>query len=309
MAEEASRVGKENKKERWSVEQRLEFIDFRLFWEGRVNRSDLVDHFGVSVPQASADLTLYQEQAKGNAIYDKTLKTYVAGPKFRPTFFEPSADRYLAQLRLLESDLLSEDEAWAISTPSYSIVPILRRHIDPGTLRAVLGAIRAGLAIHVTYQSMSRPEPRVRWISPHALGFDGFRWHARAWCHTRDAFVDFVLARILDASESKDSDIDPANDIAWKRHITLRFKPHPDLKGGARKAVELDYGMVNGVAEITTRVCLTYYLERHYGMDAEAPRAKGERQQLLLVNRDELEAARKEVGDACNEQGAIKNED
>ena len=109
-------MGKERKKGRWSVEQRLEFIDFRLFWEGRVNRSDLVDHFGVSVPQASADLTQYQEQAKGNAVYDKYQKTYVAGPRFRPVFFEPSADRYLAQLRMLESDLLSEDETRTVLT-------------------------------------------------------------------------------------------------------------------------------------------------------------------------------------------------
>ena len=44
---------------RWGVEQRLEFIEFRLFWEGHVNRSDLMDQFGVSVNQASTDLNRY----------------------------------------------------------------------------------------------------------------------------------------------------------------------------------------------------------------------------------------------------------
>ena len=44
---------------RWGVEQRLEFIEFRRFWEGRVNRNDLMDQFGVSVNQASADLNRY----------------------------------------------------------------------------------------------------------------------------------------------------------------------------------------------------------------------------------------------------------
>ncbi len=294
---------------RWSVEQRLEFIDFRLFWEGHVNRKDLVGFFGVSVPQASADLAQYQEHAKGNAVYDKTRKAYVAGKRFKPAFFEPSADRYLAQLRLIESGLLPAEEAWAVRTPAYSIVPILRRHIDPDTLRGVLGAIRGRLSIHISYQSMSRPESRARWISPHALGFDGFRWHARAWCHTRDGFRDFVLARILQAGEARASEADPEDDIAWKREITLRFAPHPDLKGGARKAVELDFGMKDGVAEITTRVCMTYYLERQFGIDAEAPKASGQRQQVVLINRDELEAARKEVGDACGTDAATKDED
>lgn len=36
---------------RWGVAQRLEFIEFRLFWEGRVNRSDLMEQFGLSVNQ------------------------------------------------------------------------------------------------------------------------------------------------------------------------------------------------------------------------------------------------------------------
>ena len=44
---------------RWGVEQRLEFIEFRLFWEEHVNRIDLMDQFGVSVNQASMDLNRY----------------------------------------------------------------------------------------------------------------------------------------------------------------------------------------------------------------------------------------------------------
>ena len=39
---------------RWELERRLEFIEYRLFWEGGSNRSDLVDEVGVSVPQASS---------------------------------------------------------------------------------------------------------------------------------------------------------------------------------------------------------------------------------------------------------------
>ena len=38
---------------RWGVEQRLEFIEFQLFWEGGLNRVDITRYFGVSVPQAS----------------------------------------------------------------------------------------------------------------------------------------------------------------------------------------------------------------------------------------------------------------
>ena len=47
---------------RWSVEQKLQFIEFRLFWEGHVNRADLMDTFGVSLNQASGDLNRYIDQ-------------------------------------------------------------------------------------------------------------------------------------------------------------------------------------------------------------------------------------------------------
>ena len=68
----------------WSVETRLEFVEFRLFWDGRVNRGDLVRHFGISVPQASTDLARYQQLAPGNLLYDRNAKTYAAAKGFTP---------------------------------------------------------------------------------------------------------------------------------------------------------------------------------------------------------------------------------
>jgi hypothetical protein len=278
------------------VGRRLEFIDFRLYWEGHVNRGDLVSFFGVSVPQASSDLAEYQEAAKGNAVYDKTRKTYVAGKKFKPVFFKPSADEYLAQLRLLHAGLLTEQEAWAVPLPSYSIVPILRRRLEPVTLRRILDAIRTRSTIHINYQSKSSPKPKWRWIAPHALAFDGSRWHARAWCYEHQEFRDFVLARILEVGEVRPDDIDGDADLGWKREVTLKLAPHPRLKGGARLALELDYGIIDGMIEISMRVCLAYYFIFHLRLDEAAVNEQPEGYGLVLVNKDEVDAAIKEAG-------------
>lgn len=35
----------------WGLESRLQFIDFRLRWERHINRMDLTEHFGISVPR------------------------------------------------------------------------------------------------------------------------------------------------------------------------------------------------------------------------------------------------------------------
>ena len=94
---------------RWGTERRLEFIDFRLYWEGRVNRADLTREFGISVPQASLDLTRYQQLAPANMTYDKSAKTYLASPEFRPFFFKPDADAYLNSLRSISDEIVTPE--------------------------------------------------------------------------------------------------------------------------------------------------------------------------------------------------------
>src|SRR5690606_10205313 len=91
---------------KWGVERRLEFIEFRLYWEGGVNRSDIVEAFDVSVPQASKDLTLYQERAPQNAVYNKSAKRYVASETCQPCFLKPDAAHYLTQLRSVSEGIL-----------------------------------------------------------------------------------------------------------------------------------------------------------------------------------------------------------
>jgi len=49
-------VGETQGSVRWGIECRFEFIEFRLFWKGHVNRGDLMPVSGISINQASADL-------------------------------------------------------------------------------------------------------------------------------------------------------------------------------------------------------------------------------------------------------------
>lgn len=286
---------------RWSIERRLEFIEFRLYWDGRVNRSDLVEFFGISVPQASADIARYQEVASQNLAYDTKVKSYLATSQFKPVLLKTDAQHYLAQLRSIVDGILPREETWLGWMPPFEAVPSIARRVDPERLRRILEVIRTRSAVHVEYQSLSRPDPLWRWLTPHALAFDGFRWHVRAWCHTRQNFQDFVFARMLAVGESKPDEIDASRDIGWHRFVTLRIGPHPGLSEAARKAIELDYGMQEGVLTISTRACLSFYLERRLGLDIEPAAARPERQQIVLLNRDELLAERRRV----EELGAV----
>ena len=82
----------------WSALQRLQFIEFRLLWEGHVNRSDLIEAFGISVPQSTLDFREYLERAPGNMDYDKRLRHYFPTATFKPVFISDSAEGYLSQL-------------------------------------------------------------------------------------------------------------------------------------------------------------------------------------------------------------------
>jgi predicted DNA-binding transcriptional regulator YafY len=275
---------------RWGVEQRLEFIEFRLFWEGHVNRSDLMDQFGVSVNQASTDLNRYIGFAPDNMIYDKSARTYVRGSEFKPQFLEPDASRYLAQLRSVADGILDREDAWIASLPPYASAPSPVRGVNPATLRSVVGAVRRSEAIEVKYQSLSSAEPRWRWIAPHAIAFDGFRWHTRAFCQTDQSFKDFLLSRIIETRGNKPSDIGADGDADWNEQVTLEIGPHPELSETQQKVIALDYGMRGGRAKIPVRKALLYYALKRLGLDTDPTARRPQDQQIVLLNAAELSA-------------------
>ncbi len=273
---------------RWGVAQRLEFIEFRLFWEGRVNRSDLMEQFGLSVNQASADLNRYIGFAPDNMVYDKSARTYVRGPDYAAQFLKPDASRYLAQLRSLADGILDSDDTWIAELPSYDAAPTPARGVNPVTLRSVVGAIRRSEAIEVKYQSLSRPEPSWRWIAPHAIGFDGFRWHTRAFCLTDETFKDFLLSRMLEIRGSRKNEISGEDDRDWNTEVKLEIGPHPALSETQAKVIALDYGMRGGKAKIKVRRALLYYALRRLGLDTDPSAREPTDQQIVLLNREAL---------------------
>ena len=268
---------------KWGVERRLEFIEFRLFWEGGVNRADIIEMFDVSVPQASKDLTLYQERAPNNAIYDKSAKRYVASDRFQPCFLKPDPAAYLNQLRSVAEGILDRSHAWIGQSLPYDATPTPIRGVSAQTLRSMTSAIRQSQAIEIRYQSLSRPEPRWRWIAPHAIGFDGFRWHARAFCELDRAFKDFVLSRIIETRGVKPSDAKREDDADWCELVTLEIGPHPELSETQQRVIALDYGMRGGKAKISVRKALLYYALKRLGLDTDPAARRPQDQQIVLL--------------------------
>jgi hypothetical protein len=283
-------VGDSKPSLRWGVEQKLQFIEFSLFWEGHVNRSDLIDKFGVSPNQASGDLNRYIALATDNMVYDKSGKTYVRSSAFKPLFLKPNATQYLSQVRSVAEGVITPDDAWIGNLPAFDATPAPARGIDPVVLRSIITANKRHEAIEVLYQSMSATDPEWRWIAPHALAFDGFRWHARSFCEKSGDFRDFVISRIIETRQTRAAKKPVVSDVAWDEMVELEVGPHPELSPNQKRVIELDYGMENGRVTILVRRALLYYALKRLGLDIDIAARKPQDQQIVLLNKDAIAA-------------------
>lgn len=283
-------------KTRRGVERRLEFLEFRLAWEGLIQRSHLVDFFGISLQQASADLNRYLAMAPTNMEYDLRRRSYVRTKNFKPLFISRDSDAYLSPLLSVGIGLQNKDETFIGWWPDLGSIPSFKRWIDPDVLFEVLSGIRYKRDLFVKYHSITRGEVMTRWLAPHALSFDGLRWFVRAYCHMRNMFRDFGLARLADVVDQRAGQIDPTQDSAWNRFVKVQIAPHPRLSEGQKRIVEIDYGMSDGQKIIEIRGALLFYLLRRLGIEKEVQTidSNPDVNQIVLVNRKEVDEALKE---------------
>lgn len=271
----------------WSTRKRFQFLEFKLYWEGKINRSDLTTEFGISIPQASFDFTKYQEMAPQNISYNSSAKYYMPAETFRPLFIELSAEAYFSTVLCSPAESIvtcGSDYAATIPNPS--------RVIELDVLRALVQSIKNKQSVSLDYRSFSNPHPEnSRLISPHAFGTDGSRWHVRAYCHKSNIFKDFVLGRIASASIVSESDIDINNDHKWFNYAEVVIGPNPKLSEAQKDIVAMDYGMIDFELKIKCRIALLYYLMKKLGIYHNGSDRAGEEQQIVAINFDEISAA------------------
>ena len=286
MTATATRTG------RWGQERRLEFIDFRLLWERKLNRSDLTIFFGISVPQASLDFATYQELAPDNMAYDRTLKAYVAGPDFKPVLTNPDPAHYLNELQQRGIGNIAPTDSFIGWAPPVANLPSPMRQVDQQILIKLIRALQAGEAVDVDYRSMTNfDEPDVRTIFPTSFAHDGFRWHTRAFCFKSGIFKDFVLGRINALKTSFAPPSEVPEDVEWETFIDVVIGPNPSYPPQKQKAIEHDYQMVNGEARLRARKPQLYYLNRRLNLNVKPDDPVSEHQQIVMLR---IENARKE---------------
>jgi predicted DNA-binding transcriptional regulator YafY len=225
--------------------------------------------------------------------YDRRLKRYFASDRFAPRFLEPDATRYLTQLVSIARGALTADETWLSEVPDFAAVPLPRRKVNAAILKQVLSCVRRTNSIEIRYQSLSanRPTPEWRWITPHAFGFDGMRWHVRAFCHIDQEFKDFLLPRILDVKEFGQPAAKATDDKNWFETVLVALKPHPALTSAQQRVVSDDFGMSDGLLNVPVKIAMLYYFLKRLGLDFHEAERDPQQQHIVLADSEAVRAS------------------
>ena len=242
---------------------RMRAIELLAYWEGRLVTTRLMNWFGLSRQQASADIKRYNTLYNLDSLFhDPSVKGYVPKASFQPVLTTAHINEYLNML----SGLVSESHA-LIATPesNLSAVQLPDRSVRPEVIREVLRACRTGSCLKIIYASMHQPQWHERMISPHTLVYTGFRWHVRAYCHQSKQFKDFLLSRIDRTPVVVVMDtVDPAQDQQWQEEIMLTLTPNSKLNPSQQALVEKDFGMPDGRLQISVKKALAHYTLQRY---------------------------------------------
>lgn len=274
----------------WSARSRLEFIEFRLGWYGKLLRNDLRKHFGISAPQASTDVERYQSIAPGNLQYDTVLKAFVRGPDFKRLLTGGEADRRLLQMLALSRGWFDLKQSWFDDLPEVEVLQLRRRSISDDLLSTLLDAVRGGLSVSTRYWTMSGKPADERRIAPHAFGYSSGRWHVRAYDEGNGDFRDFNLGRLEDAVLAGPSQVSPNLDYEWMTSANLRIVANSGLNEEMQAATRREFCFVGVRLEVPCRLAMLFYMRSEFGLeDHQLPAG---RRPLLLENAEELESMR-----------------
>lgn len=276
----------------WDQLAQFHLIEVVTLWEGRLTSKHLQQAFSIGRSKASEIIKSYLAEKPNNITHCNSIKGYILGEDFIPSFSRGDVHEYL---KLLQSADVHNHYLTAptdIQTPIEKL-PVAARPVDPEVVRIILQAVRNKQRIITQYRSISEPCGDERIIAPHTLVSANGRWHVRAFCEKNRDFRDFVLHRfntIPELESERYGYSDPSLDTDWNRYVMMKIIPNPRLDPEQQQVVADDYHMGNErVLTIPLRASLVKYMavDLRIGSEKEAlenPVAH----QLDLANRNEL---------------------
>ena len=260
-------------------DHRLRVMEAVLAWEGEIGNTRVRELFGIQTVQASRLLAEFRA-LMGDRIYEdgraKVLKSLNPGALVA----DFSLDQYIHQI-----------QAAGDAGPHVVDTRIDLTGVRPAVFATLRKAAVSGTGVLITYASMANPTYAERTIFPHALVRVGRRWHARAWCASRNEFRDFTLGRIQSAQAQPERAGHGADaDAAWNKMVDMRLVPHRALSPRQQLVVrnECFAGMMGSRQKI--RSCLVQYMVQDLRAAVDPLREKPPEFQIEVANAADLAA-------------------
>ncbi|WP_020560712.1 WYL domain-containing protein [Thiofilum flexile] len=241
--------------------RRFAYIETCLYWGGGVTAGQLGQTFGITRQNAQASIEAYRQQYPHNMVYNRSTKRHEAQAESHPHCINREPRYYLNYLRGNSlTNHFWEDEDWGI-LPIEDGDALYRPHLDAKAVRFVVEAIQTKRPLELYYHSKQSGDENLI-IAPHHLVYTSKRYHLRAYCYSKNKFIDLVLSRIVDADFAHQEWVSSEEDEEWHNYIELHFKPNPDLPETLKRTLLLDFRLEKGVYTIKARKALKDYIER-----------------------------------------------
>lgn len=250
---------------------RLAYVDFKLFFTGRVTRADLKDAFGIAEAAASRVLTEYAKRRPSN----KTQKTNTI---IRSTF-EPLMD-IDAELALgMLANGFNSNKIFGVTELSYEKIGKIPAQLNADEVAMVTRAMSGNYSISCNYLSENSSNHGLRTLLPLAIMYDGTSWMFRAYDRSetkRNKFKNFHFTRVRNVREEhegkefKQTDHEAlTQDKLWNLRLPLILKLHPSLSASEHNKIRTDFGIPENKDEIyiTERAAFRWIIEKKWYID------------------------------------------
>lgn len=248
------------------IRERFEYIETRLLWGNGLTARELGETFDISRQAAQKVIEDYRDVFPGQMAYAPRLKRHIPEEGFQPRLIRKDPLSFLEYLRGQSLTGFFRDEPDWSEILVTDVDRLLKPKLVLDIMKPVFHALLHRKVVVIDYRKkkIGENENTIRAISPNHLVFADDRYHLRAYCHHKNAYLDFVLTRITDARISENEEwVSSHGDKEWNGYMELRFKPNPDLPGSVRDSILKNYEFRNsGTRKVRCRKSLSFYIKK-----------------------------------------------
>ena len=242
--------------------RRFAYIETCLYWGTGLTARHFGEVFDIARQNAQKVINDYREKHPDNLYYDSSKKCHCKSDEFTPWYINLKPERYLGYIGAVSATIGYWDEVqWSPEIPFETDNNYLSPPQHHYNVSSVLSSIREKYAIHVVYRA--KKATLAMTVSAHHLVYANYRYHVRAYDHSKDWFSDLVLTRFVEIEKAKENWVSSASDAEWNKDLQLRFQINPELPDKVQQALQADYSLGTGtIRTIEVRQALLGYICR-----------------------------------------------